>query len=220
MKKLVTSVLATIALAAPSLAAEPAELPIANPGAIVESVSPEQIRQLVTELGAKNAQIGDAENNKVVNFEDANLPFTFGITGCDIRPGKCLSLVMLVFLKTDPGAVTVDMVNKHNEDGFFDTAIKLEGDIVAFGRAVVVDGGVTRRNLAMNVVVYAALVHDGMKRLNSQLVASNPLPGTYARVAHDRGILYPVRASRQQLDKALAVLGQQHRNGAWSRLGR
>ena len=219
MKKLLSILLTAIALTTPVIAAEPPKLVIANPNAVVDSISPEMIRDLVTELGGKNAQISDAEKNKVVNFEDANLPYTFGITGCDIRPGKCMTLVMLVFLKTDPGAVTVDMVNKHNEDGFFDTAIKLDNNIVAFARGVVVDGGVARMNLAMNIVIYAALVHDGMKRLNSQLVASNNLPGSYARVAQHRSSIQPVRASRQQVDKALAVLGNQHRQGAWSRLG-
>jgi hypothetical protein len=189
---------------APS-AAQEADLKIANPSAVIDTITPESVKALVVEMGVKDAQIRDGENNPVVTFVDGNLPYVFGITGCDIRPGKCLSLVMLIFVDMGASGITADMINARNTDSFFATSIKVDDKVIAFGRGVLVDSGVTRKNLGMNIAVYANLVRDGIKHFSSQIVASRGLPGTVQNLSYVQG-QGPVRAvlpTPAQLNAAL-----------------
>ena len=198
------AIAAALTMFMPSLAlAQNSEINIANPSSIVDSVQADDIKSLVTEMGAREAQVRDGDNNKIVTFLDGKLPYTFGITGCEIRPGKCLSLVMLVFIDMGGSAISTDMINTRNKDSFFNTAIRIDDKVIAFGRGVIVDGGITRRNLATNIVVYAAMVHDGIKHFGSQLVASNTLPGTTQNLSLQNGALRPVFPTPQQLNTAL-----------------
>jgi hypothetical protein len=80
---------------------------------------------------------------------------------------------MLVFVDMGASGISTDMINSRNKDSFFNTAIKIDEKVIAFGRGVIVDSGVTRKNLATNIVVFAALVNDGIKHFSSQIVASN-----------------------------------------------
>jgi hypothetical protein len=195
---------AALTMYMPSLAlAQNSEINIANPTSIVDNVQADDIKSLVTEMGAREAQVRDGDNNKIVTFLDGKLPYTFGITGCEIRPGKCLSLVMLVFIDMGASGISTDMINSRNKDSFFNTAIRIDDKVIAFGRGVIVDGGITRRNLATNIVVYAAMVHDGIKHFGSQIVASSGLPGTTQNLSLQNGTLRPVFPTPQQLNTAL-----------------
>lgn len=195
---------ATLSLFVPSLGlAQSNDIKIANPSSIVDDLGSEGVKALVTELGAQEAQVRDAEGNKVVTFVDGKLPYTFGIAGCDIRPGKCISLVMLVFVDMGASGISTDMINARNKDSFFNTAIKIDEKVIAFGRGVIVDSGVTRKNLATNIVVYAALVNDGIKHFSSQIVASNTFPGATQNLSLANGAPRAVFPTPQQLNTAL-----------------
>lgn len=195
---------ATLSLFVPSLGlAQSNDIKIANPSSIVDDLGSEGVKALVTELGAQEAQVRDAEGNKVVTFIDGKLPYTFGIAGCDIRPGKCISLVMLVFVDMGASGISTDMINARNKDSFFNTAIKIDEKVIAFGRGVIVDSGVTRKNLATNIVVYAALVNDGIKHFSSQIVASNTFPGATQNLSLANGAPRAVFPTPQQLNTAL-----------------
>jgi hypothetical protein len=126
-----------------------------------------------------------------------------GIAGCDIRPGKCISLVMLVFVDMGASGISTDMINARNKDSFFNTAIKIDEKVIAFGRGVIVDSGVTRKNLATNIVVFAALVNDGIKHFSSQIVASNGFPGATQNLSLANGAPRAVFPTPQQLNTAL-----------------
>ena len=179
------------------------DIKIVNPKGIVDSLKAEEVKSLVTELGARDAQISSVENNKVVTFVDGKLPYTFGISGCEIRPGKCVSLVMLVFVEIGGTSISTDMVNSRNKDSFFNTAIKVDEKVMAFGRGIIVDSGVTRKNLATNVVVYAAFVNEGIKHFSSQVVASNGFPGSTQNLSFANGTPRAVFPTPQQLNTAL-----------------
>jgi len=195
---------AALSLFTPTYAfAQSDEIKIVNPKGIVDSLKAEEVKALVTELGARDAQIRDGENNKVVTFVDGKLPYTFGISGCEIRPGKCVSLVMLVFVETGGSSISTDMVNSRNKDSFFNTAIKVNEKVMAFGRGIIVDSGVTRKNLATNIVVYAAFVNEGIKHFSSQVVASNTLPGGTQYLSLANGTPRAVFPTPQQLNTAL-----------------
>jgi hypothetical protein len=195
---------AALSLFTPTYAfAQSDEIKIVNPKGIVDSLKAEEVKALVTELGARDAQIRDGENNKVVTFVDGKLPYTFGITGCEIRPGKCVSLVMLVFVEMGGSSISTDMVNSRNKDSFFNTAIKVDEKVMAFGRGIIVDSGVTRKNLATNIVVYAAFVNEGIKHFSSQVVASNTPAGGTQYLSFANGTPRAVFPTPQQLNTAL-----------------
>lgn len=195
---------AALSLFVPSLVlAQGADIKIPNPSSIVDELGSESVKALVTDLGVQEVQIRDAEGNKVVTFVDGKLPFTFGITGCEIRPGKCISLVMLVFVDMGAIGLSTDMINARNRDSFFNTAIKIDEKVIAFGRGVIVDGGVTRKNLATNIVVFATLVQDGIKHFTSQVVASTLFPGATQNLSFANGAPRAVFPSPQQLNTAL-----------------
>jgi hypothetical protein len=195
---------ATLSLFVPSLVfAQNNDIKIQNPSSIVDELGSESVKALVTELGAQEAQVRDAEGSKVITFVDGKLPYTFGITGCDIRPGKCISLVMLVFVDMGAIGTSTDMINARNRDSFFNTAIKIDEKVIAFGRGIIVDGGVTRKNLATNIVVFAALVQDGIKHFTSQVVASTLYPGATQNLSFANGAPRAVLPSPQQLNTAL-----------------
>lgn len=195
---------ATLSLFMPTLGlAQSDDIKIANPTGIVDNLQAEEVKALVTELGAREAQVRDGENNKVVTFVDGKLPYTMGIAGCEIRPGKCISLVMLVFVDMGASGISTDMINSRNKDSFFNTAIKIDEKVIAFGRGVIVDSGVTRKNLATNIVVFAALVNDGIKHFSSQIVASNGFPGATQNLSLANGAPRAVFPTPQQLNTAL-----------------
>ena len=184
--------------------AQSGEPKIANPSAIVDTLTPEAVQSLVAEMGGKDVQIRDLEGNKVITFVDGNIPYQFAVGGCDITPGKCFSLVMLVFADMGASGITTDMINSRNLDNFFNTAVKVDDKVIAFGRGVLLAGGVTRRNLAWNVGVYAGQVGEGIRHFSSQVVASRALPGMTQNLSFsENSSLRVVRPTPEQLSASL-----------------
>jgi hypothetical protein len=96
---------ATLSLFMPTLGlAQSDDIKIANPTGIVDNLQAEEVKALVTELGAREAQVRDGDNNKVVTFVDGKLPYTFGIAGCDIRPASASASSCLSSLTWAPAA--------------------------------------------------------------------------------------------------------------------
>ena len=173
---------------------------LSNPKAIVDTVTPEMIQALITEMGGKDAQVRESENGKVVTFSDGSLPYVFGIAGCEVKPGKCMTLVMLVFVDMGASGITADMINTRNNDSFFATSVKIDDKVIAFGRGVLVDGGVTRENLSLNIAIYASLVREGIKHFGSQVVAARNMPATMQNLSWGRAQVRPILPTPQQLD--------------------
>lgn len=194
---------ATLALLSPSLVVAAGAADIADPKGIVDNITPEGIRALVTEMGVKDAQIRDGESNKVVTFTDGSTPYAFGIASCDVKPGRCLTLVMLVFVDMGGSGITTEMVNERNKESFFNTSVKVDDKIIAFGRGVLVDGGITRSNLASNINVFAGQVREGVKHFSSQVVASNTYPGLTRNLSWGNAPVRAVLPTAQQLNAAL-----------------
>lgn len=202
---LVSAAFAAVSLLSPAGAAPQAGGPsLSNPKAIVDTVSAEAIQALVTEMGAKDAQVREGDAGKVVTFSDGSMPYVFGIAGCDVKPGKCMTLVMLAFVDMGASGITNDMINTRNSDSFFATSVKIDDKTIAFGRGVLVDGGVTRENLSLNIAIYASLVRDGIKHFSSQVVASRNMPGTVQNLSWGQAQVRPILPTPQQLNAALS----------------
>ncbi|MFN9545023.1 MAG: hypothetical protein ACK59B_17895, partial [Alphaproteobacteria bacterium] len=92
-----------------------------------------------------------------------------------------------------------DMINARNSDNFFVTSVKTDEKTIAFGRGVLLNGGVTRENLALNIVVYASLVREGIKHFGSQVVAARNMPSTVQNLSWGQGQVRPVMPTPQQV---------------------
>jgi hypothetical protein len=174
MRKLCLAVTAAVALAAgaPAFAAEPPEPPITNPASIVDSADPEQMAQMMRELGAQQVQVREVEGQKVVTFFYGEVPYNIGFSVCDIRPGKCLAATMIVVVNL--GTATVPPLESLNtvNSGMFVTAVKLDANRFAVGRVSILDGGVTKKNLAINAGSFVVTFQALIKALDEQVVAS------------------------------------------------
>lgn len=160
-------------------AAEPAEPPITEPMSLIDTVTAEGLTTLLTELGAQNIETRDTPNGKLITFMDGALPYNMSIALCDIRPGKCLGLSMAVIMDMGTTSYSLEALNSFSRDNLFVTALKLDGNKVGFGRIWLVDGGVTKKNMAINIASFIVTLHQGLKTLQSQVVAGVQPDGSY-----------------------------------------
>ena len=189
---------------APSIAlAQPAEPPISAPASIVDSVTIDGLSALMKELGAQNIEA--REGGKLLTFQDGPVPYNMNIALCDIRPNKCLAVAMGVIM--DPGSTNYshEAINNYNKDNLFVTAIKLDGNKVAFGRIWLVDGGITKKNLAINISSFVVTFNEGLKSLQSQVVAGVQTDPTFKPTSQSTGPKFMVAGPTEleQLTKAL-----------------
>jgi hypothetical protein len=175
-----------LAPCANALAAEPAEPPITEPMSLIDTLTAENVTKLLTELGAQKIETRDMTGGKLITFFDGPVPYNMGIALCDIRPGKCLALSMGVIM--DPGSTsyTLETLNKYNTENMFVTAIKLEGNKVGFGRVWLVDGGVTKKNMAINIASFIVTFRQALKEIQPQVVAGVQTEGAFKPTAQTR----------------------------------
>lgn len=158
-----------LALAAPAMAADQPE-PLTNPTMLMDSVTAESVAEIVREIGGQDVQIRQVDQSSVVTFSSAGIPYNLGIAQCDIRPGKCVALIMVVVM--EGGQISLETINKRNKSDLFLSVAKFDETKTGIGRALLVDSGVTKKNIAMNIAVFAGAVQLAIKTLNEQVVAS------------------------------------------------
>ena len=175
---------ATIALGASvGTQASAAELAIKNPGSQMELLTTASIKDLVTELGGQKAEAHDEAKDKSVTFMDGDVPFHLILIGCEEKSGGCLGMVMLVAI--DAGATNhpLEAFNSFNTNNSFVTAVKLDGNKYAVTRMLVTEGGVTKKNVGVNIVNFAIAPEMIMKHLASQVVAGVQQDGAQLQTA-------------------------------------
>lgn len=155
-----------------AVAAEPPELPLSNPNAVWDSISVENIAEILREVGAQQVEVHQDGANKVVTFVDGNLPYNLAPAVCQVRPGKCVGMILLVGLDMGTTKIPLESINKQNSSNLFVSFSKPEDSKIVIGRALLVDGGATKKNVAMNIVVFAAVVPEAIKGLSAQVIAS------------------------------------------------
>lgn len=178
--------------ATPARAAESADVPMT-------SITAETVSQIVTGLGGTEVRIHDQDKEKIVTFQDGETPFNLGIGLCDIRPGGCVGLTMIVGF--DPGAThyPVELFNAFNQQNPFVSTFQIDGNKFAVARMILVDGGVTRKNIEANIANFAVAPGELMQYLNSQLVAGYQPNGTFRPANFGMGGLRPVRLDPRQV---------------------
>jgi hypothetical protein len=157
------------------------------------AITADLISGLVTELGGTEVQIHDQGKEKIITFKNGDTPFNLGVALCETRPNGCIALIMAVGF--DPGNThyPVELFNSFNKENPFVSTFQIDGNKFAVTRMVLVDGGVTRKNLAVNIATFAAAPGELMTYLNSQLVAGYQSGGAFQRAGFSSGFARPVR---------------------------
>lgn len=181
------------AIATPALAADQPE-PLTNPTMLMDSLTAEAIAEIVRELGGQQVQTREAEGKKIVTFVDGNIPYNLGVVQCEVRPGKCVGLIMVVIV--EGGTFSLENINARNKSDLFVSVAKFDETRTGIGRALLVDSGVTKKNVAMNIASFAAATRLAIKSLNEQLIANaNPAfrPAALAGARPARAVLLSPR---------------------------
>jgi hypothetical protein len=180
------SALAFAALAAvPATNAAPeSSLNVTNPTQVVDSAVAEDLAQIVREVNGQDVQVREANGKKGITFKDGDIPYTMAPVFCDILPGKCLGFVMVVVVDNSELKFTLDTLNSANKSTSFLTFFKEENNKFTVGRVTLVDGGVSRKNIAINISVCAMEFREAMKRLQSQLTAGFDRGTPYQRASY------------------------------------
>lgn len=203
--------LASVAFLAamPTLAA-PAEPSLSNPTSLIDNANPDQVAELLRELGAGNVEIRGTGNERVVGFQDGDVPHNVGFSVCNVRPGKCLAMTTLVVVNTgDQQAPALDALNAVN-GSMFVTVVRLDANRFAVGRVHFIDGGVTKKNLAMNIAVYATTFQEVMKALSNQVVAGIQPRSVYLSAPARRTMPRPVQATPQEIAHIAKMMSAQY----------
>jgi hypothetical protein len=183
------STLSALALAAFSVvpatnAAQEGSLNITNPTQVVESAVAEDLAQIVREINGQDVQLREANGKKGVTFKDGDIPYTMAPVFCDIQPGKCLGYVTVVVVDNSELKFTLDTLNSANRSTSFLTFFREENNKFTVGRVNLVDGGVTKKNIAINISLCAMEFREAMKRLQNQLTVSHDRATPYQRASY------------------------------------
>ena len=186
-------VVAALALVVPVRAAEPAEPPITNPKQIIDNATPETFAELIKELGGQEVEIKRDGDYVGILFKDRGVPYNVGFAMCKTVPGKCLIASVLVIVDNGKGGYPLETLNKANKDYGFLTLFRDTADRFGVGRLVLVDGGVTKKHLAMEIALFVQALRQTMTELESQLIAT--APGPFQRASYGPRQFRPIVVS-------------------------
>jgi hypothetical protein len=184
--------LAVVLALAPFGAANAAEAQqqsqVSDASQIVDTLDVTTVGKLIAEIGGQKVETREEGDKKMIFFYDGDQPYVVMVTACEAKPGKCLGLAQMALVDTSPVTITLDQINTVNSDSIFLTGFKLEGNQVGFGRIIIVDGGVTRQNLAINIAAFVVTFPDMLAKLKGQLTSSlqQSQPAAAAAVANAR----------------------------------
>jgi hypothetical protein len=165
-----------------------------------------------TRVKRYRGQPKEADGQKELTFYDGNVPYNLGFGSCDIRPGKCIALYLIVLV--DPGSAgpSLEGINAVNKEGLFVTLVKLDGNRFGAGHVMVVDGGVTKKNMAINIASFVVTFADTMRRLASQpgQVIASVRPGSALMGAPRYVPPHAVRATPREIAEVLKTITIRH----------
>lgn len=199
---------AALVLAAPVLAQSDSS--ISNPTSIIDNANPEQVAELMRELGATNVEVRGSDAGKVVGFQVGVVPYNVGFSLCNVRPGKCLAMTTLVIVNSgEQPAPALDALNTVN-GSMFVTLVRLDANRFAAGRVHLVDGGVTKKNLVVNIASFMLTFDEAMKTLNNQVVAGIQPRGVHLSAPIRRTMPRPVRATPEEIAHIANVMSAKY----------
>jgi hypothetical protein len=207
MRRLFTAAafaLASLSLQSAANAAEEAFPNITNPKQVIDSVDIDVLAEIVGQIGGGDIRKHTDKKQKGISFLDGDTPHNLIQAFCDVEPGKCFGVIMLVVVDNSKLNFTLDTLNQGNKDTSFLTFFREENNKFMVARVDLVEGGITRKNLGIKIGMFAIEYREAMKRLSSQLSAG--LPGPFQRASY--GYRQPIRALRVPLDVTARTVQQ------------
>ena len=138
--------LAGVAALAGTAAAQTAET--------VQSVTIDDLESFVTDAGHKDLAFGETTENSLRAETPNGVPYYMEGTACEA--GACRGIIMSSRFQADD-TVTLEKVNQANLERAAVSVWRLE-DSVGVSRYVILDGGMTKANIATNLENFLALV--------------------------------------------------------------
>lgn len=151
--------------------AQAAETSLTNPDLVLQALTAANVSEILTELGAQEVAARDIENGKVVDFKSAGDQFHAALLGCSAKPEGCFAMVMLVAFDEGQTTHPLEAYNAFNRENPFASVNKLEGGKYAVTRMVVAEGGLTKKNIAVNFSGFAGAPQAIAKHWASQIIA-------------------------------------------------
>ena len=208
------------ALAFASSAALATNAQISNGAAVIDTLDVQAVGAIISELGEQNVEVSDKGDAKSVTYVDEGQPYLTVVTLCDFKPGKCLALIQLTIVDLGTTVITSDQIVKLAGDNIFLTVFKPEGkgNLIAFARVMMIDGGVTRQNLAVNIENYVDTSRSTIRTLASKLISTGDHAGTPMSAASIQ--IHPVQADRRTVQAIQSQLLSHYREMLTQRMRR
>jgi hypothetical protein len=166
-----------LAVTAAFVALPAAAAGLTNEKAQIETLTAANVSEVLTELGAGKVQAHDSNGKTIISFEDGGIPYNAGIH-CD-KLG-CTSLVLLVSYNTGTRRFPLEALNSINRGNLNVAVVQYDEDSIHIGRVTFTDGGVAKKNIAVNVGTFVNSVREALASLSSQVTAGYQ-PGAPAR---------------------------------------
>ena len=146
--------------AAPEAAAEP----------LVEGLTVSSLAAILTEAGAE--EVTPATDERVVRFKSSGRNFFVTLGACDEQTELCGLATIGRVLKAK---LPIEVLNKVNRkyDGLV-SAARVKEDSFRLVHSTIIAGGVSAKNIAVNLVWYVNESPEFETFIKSQLVAENP----------------------------------------------
>lgn len=146
--------------AAPEVAAEP----------LIEGLTLTSLAAILTEAGAE--EVTPAAEENVVRFKSAGRNFFVTLGACDEQAGLCGMATIGRVLKAK---LPIEVLNKINRkyDGLI-AAARVNEASFRLVHSTIIAGGVSSKNIAVNLVWYVNESPEFETFIKSQLVAENP----------------------------------------------
>ncbi len=157
-------------IAAGLLVATGAHAELQDPNRIFTSVTVDDIQALYSELGFPLTVVDDGADQKTLSGQfNQNSPFFVGLGDC--KSGACD--VIIIFSLVGGEAPPLEFVNKFNSEVAIGrvAVMPIEQHPTAVAHDFVTRGGITRRSLALQTVLFTTLLQDYLKQ------HSNVMPG-------------------------------------------
>lgn len=168
----------TLAVAGSSLLAAPAvaddkpavPAPGAATEALIESLTPASLAGVLSEAGAE--EVTPSTEDNVVRFKSSGRNYFVTLGACDEASGGCALATIGRVLKA---RLPIEVLNKVNAkyDGLI-SASRVNDASFKLVHSTIISGGVSTKNLAVNLVWYVNESPEFEAFIKSQLVAENP----------------------------------------------
>lgn len=143
---------------------------VSDPSKVLDSADVATVAAIIAEVGGQRVETHDDNNQKTVTFFHGEQSYTVSVTACDA--GKCIVVAPMALVDTSPTTLTSDQLIKINSDNIYLSSFKVGGNTIAFAHVLIIDGGVTRQNLAVNIQDFVDTFESTLRKLANPLTSS------------------------------------------------